>query len=83
MLFFLDPLGEVRPCNVLERSLGNLKHQSFAEIWHSPEAEAIRAEVIHCSRNCWMIGSVAEPMKQHLGLVLHWIIRRKIKAATR
>ena len=27
--FFLDPLGEIRPCNVMEASMGNLKQTHF------------------------------------------------------
>ncbi len=75
--FFLDPYGEVRPCNVMERSMGNLKTATFEEIWQSPAAEAIRHDVRHCPKNCWMIGSVAEPMKKYLRVPLTWVYQRK------
>lgn len=75
--FFLDPLGEVRPCNVMEESMGNLRDQSFDDIWQSAEASRVRQCVKDCPRNCWMIGSVAEPMKQHIAEPLKWIINRK------
>ncbi|MEM3341914.1 MAG: radical SAM protein [Thermoplasmata archaeon] len=31
--FFIDPLGEVRPCNVMEESIGNIKTHTFKELW--------------------------------------------------
>lgn len=77
--FFLDPYGEIRPCNVMERSMGNLKERDFDSIWNSPAAEAIRREVASCGQHCWMIGSAAEPIKRHPGKALRWIISRKLR----
>jgi len=76
--FFLDPLGEILPCNVMERSMGNIKRRAFSDIWGGEDAQDIRCSVDTCSRNCWMIGSVAEPMKQNLPTVLKWILERKV-----
>ena len=79
--FFLDPLGEVRPCNVMEETMGNLKEKTFDEIWCSKEAERVREKVRHCDQNCWMMGSVAEPMKEHIFVPLKWIFKRKLIGA--
>jgi len=79
--FFLDPYGEIRPCNVLERSMGNLKTHDFSTIWHSQAAAEIRCEVDACTSKCWMIGSAAEPMKQQAGKVLQWILARKLSGS--
>ncbi|MBP7829656.1 MAG: radical SAM protein [Kiritimatiellae bacterium] len=76
--FFLDPYGEIRPCNVMERSMGNIRQRDFRDIWRGPEAEAIRREVAGCGRHCWMIGSAAEPIKRNPWTVLRWILRRKL-----
>jgi len=78
--FFLDPLGEVRPCNVMEETMGNLKDKTFAEIWEGKEAEGIRGKVKSCGLNCWMMGSVAEPMKDHIAIPAAWIIKKKLQA---
>lgn len=75
--FFLDPFGEVRPCNVMEESMGNLREQSFEEIWIGAKAQRIRRRVKECPQNCWMMGSVAEPMKAHIMEPLKWIVSRK------
>lgn len=76
--FFLDPYGEVRPCNVMEESMGNLKEKTFDEIWNGEEAKRVRQKVDNCSYNCWMMGSVSEPMKKHVTVPLKWIIKRKL-----
>ena len=46
-LFFLDPLGEIRPCNGMEEgiwlgSMGDLHKNTFEEIWNSDKALDIR-----------------------------------------
>jgi MoaA/NifB/PqqE/SkfB family radical SAM enzyme len=79
--FFLDPFGEIRPCNVMERSLGNLKHRRFEEIWNGPEADAVRRDVAACKQRCWMIGSAAEPIKRNPWTALHWMVQRKLQGS--
>ena len=76
--FFLDPYGEVFPCNVMEESMGNLRSRSFAEIWHSQDAEEIRQKVRACKKNCWMIGSVSQQMKKKVWIPATWILRSKL-----
>ncbi|MHA1783140.1 MAG: radical SAM/SPASM domain-containing protein [Promethearchaeota archaeon] len=75
--FYLDPFGEIRPCNVLEETMGNLKEKSFDEIWNGKEAERIRNLVRNCNKNCWMIGSVGELMKKYIAIPTKWIIKTK------
>jgi radical SAM protein with 4Fe4S-binding SPASM domain len=83
--FFLDPGGEVRPCNGMDErvwcvSMGNLTEQSFEEIWSSPRASEIRDRVGDCDRNCWMIGSASPAIRRHLWQVGLWVIRNKLRA---
>ncbi|OPZ20346.1 MAG: Antilisterial bacteriocin subtilosin biosynthesis protein AlbA [candidate division BRC1 bacterium ADurb.BinA364] len=77
--FFLDPLGQVLPCNGMAEPMpmGNLREQTWEEIWHSPRAEQTRAAVRACERQCWMIGSASPAMKRQIWKPLGWIIRRK------
>lgn len=82
-MFFLDPFGEVRPCNGMEQgvwldSFGNLHDRTFEEIWSSPKAAEIREKVRTCSKNCWMIGTAGPAMKKHIRRPLAWVARRKI-----
>ena len=83
--FFLDPYGNVLPCNGMEpscwfESMGNLNDAaSFEELWHSERAEAVREKVAHCPKSCWMIGSVSPVMKKYLPHILPWIVKNKLR----
>jgi MoaA/NifB/PqqE/SkfB family radical SAM enzyme len=75
--FFLDPYGELRPCNVMEETMGNLIERSFDEIWNGSEAKRVRDKVRNCKENCWMIGSVGEIMKKNIAIPVKWIVKSK------
>ncbi len=80
--FFVDPWGEVRPCNAMEErywfdSMGNLNEKSFDEIWYGDKAREVREKVKNCQKNCWMIGSVAPVMKKYIKVPLKWVINTK------
>jgi MoaA/NifB/PqqE/SkfB family radical SAM enzyme len=79
-MFFLDPFGKIMPCNGMDREMpmGDLTRQSFEEIWNSEQAEKVRNSVRNCSRNCWMIGSVAPAMKKEIMTPLKWIVTQKL-----
>lgn len=76
--FFLDPYGEIYPCNVMEQSMGNIYDYSFEEIWFSERANSVRDMVKKCNRNCWMIGSTAQQIRKYFGKPIKWIIKHKL-----
>jgi len=78
-LFFMDPFGNVMPCNGMEMSMGNIKEKSFNEIWNSPGAQNVRQAVKKCEKNCWMIGSVAPAMKKNLLNPAIWVAKNKVR----
>lgn len=78
--FFVGPNGNVYPCNVLDRVLGNVREKSFEEIWKSAEAEKIRDEVRACELRCWMICTARADMKRNAGQVARWIAKNKTAA---
>lgn len=84
--FFIDPWGNVLPCNGMEEkcwygTMGNLHDaQNFMEIWNSPQAEEIRQKVRQCPKNCWMIGSASPVMKKYMGKVAPWVLKSKARA---
>jgi radical SAM protein with 4Fe4S-binding SPASM domain len=43
---FVSPEGEVYPCHLWDRPLGNVRRTPFAEIWRAAEVERARREVI-------------------------------------
>lgn len=80
--FFIDPYGDVMPCNGTKDKevMGNLNTRSWDELWSSPEAEAVRAKVRHCDRDCWMIGSVSPAMHKYIWKPGFWVLTHKFKA---
>lgn len=85
--FFIDPLGEILPCNGMEpsvwyESMGNLHDVGeFGDIWNSVQARAVRAKVRTCPKNCWMVGSASPVMKKYLRYVLPWVVKNRLKVA--
>ncbi|MBP7936793.1 MAG: radical SAM protein [Phycisphaerae bacterium] len=83
--FFIDPYGNVLPCNGMERkhwydTMGNLHEvQDFMEIWNGPKAREVRQKVRRCPKNCWMIGSASPVMKKYIRQVAMWVIKNKIR----
>ena len=83
--FFVDPFGEIYPCNGLEESLwngsmGNLDTQSFDEIWKGERAMRVREQVKSCTKNCWMIGTAAPVMKKYIKVPMSWVLKNKLKS---
>ena len=53
---FVDSWGNVFPCTIYEKKLGNLRDSDFdlGRIWHSPEALALQKEIWDCKcPQCW------------------------------
>lgn len=79
--FFIDPYGDVMPCNGTKNKevMGNLKEQTWDELWNSPAAEEVRKKVRCCDRQCWMIGSVSPAMHKYIWKPAWWVFRHKVK----
>lgn len=81
--FFIDPYGEVYPCNGLEcrywkESMGNIRNAAdFMEIWTSEQADKVRAMVRKCPKNCWMVGTASPVMHKYLKYPATWALKNK------
>ncbi|GFO60315.1 hypothetical protein GMST_26400 [Geomonas silvestris] len=86
--FFIDPYGEVLPCNGMEdkywfQSMGNLHAvDDFMDLWRSKTAAEVRAKVASCPKNCWMIGSASPVMRKYLPKILPWVLKSRLKRLT-
>ncbi|MBN1792913.1 radical SAM protein [Candidatus Woesearchaeota archaeon] len=78
-VFFIDPFGEVYPCNGMNWSMGNIKKQKFEEIWNGEKAKTVREKVKNCSKNCWMVGSASPAIKKDKKTAIKWILKSKLK----
>jgi radical SAM protein with 4Fe4S-binding SPASM domain len=84
--FFVEPYGDVYPCNGLEdrywkESMGNIRDTpDFETLWNSEQAQKVRDKVCTCPKNCWMVGTAAPVMKKYIRHPLQWMIKNKIKS---
>jgi Fe-coproporphyrin III synthase len=78
-IFFLDPHGEIYPCNGLSASMGNLRDASFVDLWSSEVARGVRSTVAGCDERCWMTGTAVPAMRRHLPSVTWWVARNKLR----
>lgn len=86
MNFFVDPYGDVYPCNGMEEdcwkeSMGNiLTSSSFQSIWESQQAKNVREKVKTCPKNCWMVGTASPVMHKYVKKIIPWILWNKTKS---
>ncbi len=80
---FLDPDGDILACNGMDSKvpMGNIKEQSFDDIWNSEQADNVRKIVKTCDKQCWMIGNAAPVMKKYIYKPAFWILKSKFKLA--
>lgn len=86
MNFFIDPWGEVLPCNGMEEkywksSMGNIHDcTDFVELWNSPQAEKVRESVRKCPKNCWMVGTASPVMHKYVMHPAKWALKNKLRS---
>lgn len=66
--FYLDSLGKVYSCHVRGWLMGDLRSQTFEDIWFSNRADKVRSDVKLCN-DCWMVCTAKTGMKRHLTAV--------------
>ena len=84
--FFIEPYGDVYPCNGLEdkvwkESMGNIRdYTNFEDLWYSQQADKVRSLVRQCPKNCWMVGTAAPVMKKYIKHPAMWVAQNKINS---
>lgn len=78
---FIDPSGDVLACNGMEVkvAMGNIKENSFTDIWNSEKAEEVREVVGTCSKQCWMVGNAAPVIKKYIHKPALWVLINKLR----
>jgi MoaA/NifB/PqqE/SkfB family radical SAM enzyme len=81
--FFVDPFGNVTPCNGSEEEwmIGNIKEHSLEEIMKSDKAKEVAQKVANCKRNCSFIVTERHDMVRRPWNPILWIIKNKIRIA--
>lgn len=81
--FFVDPWGRILACNgsTSPMIMGDLRTQSFEDIWRSEQADTVRRQVADCAQNCWMTGTAVPAMRGDPWKPLSWVLRNKLRLA--
>ncbi len=77
--FYLDSLGNVYGCHVRPGILGNIREQTFSEIWSGPQAQHVRDELHGCNA-CWMVCTAKSAVYSHWKQVSGQMLVGKLKA---
>jgi len=75
--FFLDPKGDVYPCNILNVRMGNIREGTFSEL-QSRSRSRVRPAVETCGEQCWMVCTVGPPMRRRPVKPIMWIAGAKL-----
>lgn len=78
--FFIGPRGDVHACNARNLPLGNIRTQSWDEIWQGNQADEVRDTVSRCTDNCWMVCTARSSMIESAPEVVTWITYNKLRA---
>ncbi len=78
---FIDPSGDVLPCNGMnsKMSMGNIREQTFEDIWNSKRASEVRKAVDVCNKECWMVGNAVPVIKKNMSVAIKWILKNKLR----
>ncbi len=74
--FFLDPWGDVYPCNIGGTKMGNVRESGFENMQRKTTC-AVRESVASCDVQCWMVCTVAPPMSKRPLKPLAWMLGAK------
>ncbi len=78
--FFLDPWGDVYPCNIQGVKMGNIRDGSFTEL-RLRSADVVGPAVSACTEQCWMVCTVTPPMRRRPLRPLAWMVGAKFFGA--
>jgi MoaA/NifB/PqqE/SkfB family radical SAM enzyme len=74
--FFMEPNGDVYPCNIWPQKMGNILEQSFDEM--AAGSARLFREADECKINCWMSCTAAPAMRKRPLVPALWIAARKL-----
>jgi MoaA/NifB/PqqE/SkfB family radical SAM enzyme len=77
----MDPKGDIYPCIVMNKILGNIKDfNTLEDIFRRPEVDGVRELVRLCKADCWMVCNTRSLIISHPGRSLFWVMKNKPRA---
>ncbi|MHA2341559.1 MAG: radical SAM protein [Candidatus Hodarchaeales archaeon] len=82
--FFLDSIGNIYPCLMVDEKFGNIRSKSFKDIWNSSGAEVIRKKIRegYCP-NCWVECQTYRNIYENPHLMIKFAIKQFIRRFTK
>ncbi len=77
--FYLDSFANVYLCHILDYKIGNLREQTWDDLWQSRTAEEGRDFAATCER-CWLICTSKSQIWQHKWTIGAQMVRGKLGA---
>lgn len=79
--FYMDPQGNIYPCIVMDRLIGNMESvKDFESFYASKEFDSARAAARACREDCWMVCNIRSLLASHPVPPLLYIAKNKPKA---
>jgi MoaA/NifB/PqqE/SkfB family radical SAM enzyme len=75
--FYLDPFGDVYPCNISGVRMGNIRDGTFEQLQRTSAGEVVPA-VAGCEEQCWMVCTVSPPLKRRPFRPGAWVLGAKL-----
>jgi len=79
--FFINPWGDISPCNGSDEEwiMGNIKNDSYENIFNSKEAETAMNKVKSCEKDCCFIVTERHDMVRKPWNLISWVAKNKIR----
>lgn len=78
---FMDPRGDVYPCIVLNKVMGNIREfDSVEALLSAKKAQIALAAVKACRKDCWMVCNTRSLILSHPGRPIRWVLNNKPRA---
>ena len=79
--FFMAPSGDIYPCNVLDKKIGNLQEVAAWDDLFPQEVQSEISDVVgRCRQDCWMVCNTRSLIRTHPMKVGRWIAANKVRA---
>lgn len=79
--FFIDPKGDVSPCNGsdVEWVIGNIKEHALEDILTSDKAKIVEEKIKNCEKNCAFIVTERHDMVRKPWKPILWILKNQLR----
>lgn len=72
--FYMDPFANIFMCHLKNWPIGNLKTQTFEEIWNGAPKQKFLSSARSCN-DCWIVCTAKDSIKQHKARVIADLVK--------